>query len=237
MAEACYLCSFLWTSVVVLHIAQRVTRAKVGVLQTALEHTICWGLPILFLILSFALPGFWESPTEAEDWCRLNPLAEVIFWFVPLSVCIMFDFGITGRPPLTTGFILHRIRKDLKQIEKIQIVTESVRRRAGGKLRAKLLSYLVAFLICWLPGTATLTAGLVARIWAWADPNCTAIWLFYLQRTTYPLQGFLNFFVYSLDSLPCYRRANNQYTALAREETNDTSWLFSSRRRSKRSGF
>jgi hypothetical protein len=110
LAEACYLCSFLWTSVVVLHIAQRVTRAKVGLLQTVIEHTICWGFPILFLILSFALPGFWESPSEAADWCRLNPLAEVIFWFVPLSVCIMFDFGVTGtllhslQGSLHTGF-------------------------------------------------------------------------------------------------------------------------------------
>jgi len=217
-AEGFFLCSFLWTSVVALHIAYRVTRTKATLAQTILEHIICWGFPGLFIVLSFTVTSFWLSADGLTEWCDLNPLAEMLFWWVPLTVCIAFDF-------LVTGYILIRIHKDIKLIEKIQIVTENVRRRAGGKLQKRLFGYLAAFLICWLPG-------LIARIWSWADPDCLEVWLFYLQRTTYPLQGALNFFVYAFDYLPACRSKGNTYTSLSGEEQ-DSSWLFSSRRARK----
>jgi len=163
--------SFFWTSVISIHLYRALHQQPEYKWLTMVYHACSWILPAIFVIIVAARHQI--IPVEKGTWCHLTPVYEWTFWFSPMLVSVFLNLVF---------YVL--IMKSVPAQRKIPGQID---------LKKQLSLYLLAFVLCWI-------FDVIVHVITAFKPNCAIYWLWILQDFFSPLQGFLNFIVYGVES-------------------------------------
>jgi len=179
------LAAFLWTSVIawVIRREQIVTDPETTdsdflqhARRTTVYHLTAWGIPFLITLYTILQPSI--MAVSRTGWCALTPDFEIAFWVVPLVASIIWNLVMY----LT---IVRQLRASLGNFPSERPVIL--------QMWARFSFYILAFVVCWV-------WDFINHFYAIAG-FCTPFAILNLEYFFSPLQGFLNFIIYTGSSI------------------------------------
>eukprot|EP01112_Ceratiomyxa_fruticulosa_P020579 TRINITY_DN7051_c0_g1_i1.p1 TRINITY_DN7051_c0_g1~~TRINITY_DN7051_c0_g1_i1.p1 ORF type:complete len:307 (-),score=9.09 TRINITY_DN7051_c0_g1_i1:150-1070(-) len=180
-----FVSSFLWTVSISIHIwvcAQQ--RAQIPIL---FFHLVSWGLSaVMTLVL---IGGKFIEVEPDTHWCHPDPIAKWLLWFTPLVgsfLCNSLFYFLSIR-----RFKVESV--DVENSRDIAILARNVRqKKLQWKIKKRLTLYLLVFALCWIWDVVNQ----ILRGFNIEPPYILVL----LQSIFSPMQGFLNFLVYGMNS-------------------------------------
>jgi len=130
------------------------------------------------------LAGQFIEQKPNQFWCSIRSDFVWIFWFSPMVATFIWN-------SVFYAIIYYKFR----QIKKLRALTQS-HKKLETQLVKKISLFLLVFLLCWI-------WDIIDHILTAIKPACELYWLWILQDFFSPLQGFLNFLVYTLGYQDC----------------------------------
>jgi 7 transmembrane receptor (Secretin family) len=170
--EGFYTSTFFWTCVIGWALWRQINGRIISQREYLFYQIVCWGVPPVFMIIVELANGFYVT---RGGWCSLSSAFIWIFWFTPLLCSITVTLVLYI-------FIFRRLRQNFGGF-----ATEYDR---VSELQRVISLILLAFVLCWF-------LDIVEHILS-SVGLCTPFWLNAASDALSPLNGFLNFVLYTL---------------------------------------
>jgi len=180
-----WLSSFFSSTMIAVHLYRAVHQKREGKVLYISLYVLSWCLPAVLVGILLFTNQF--GRVAKVYWCHINkPLFQWLFWYFPMILSV-----------LVNSVLYLFIWRSFNQLH--------TRKHLESHIQRQLTLYLLAFIMCWI-------WNVIENIRSYFQPDCPAYWLWILQDFFSPLQGFLNFLVYSVSNrlipIPCFQSTN-----------------------------